>query len=132
MRTSQFERLEREIIEATVRRTLDIIDKGMVLGFGDDGLARIDGKLAARLRDVRDELKRLRDVRPVVRQRRVVRDPHGEGNDYEWTIPDGAQHPVLLYKGVPSDWENMAPTRERVALWADLLANPLEDVEGGE
>lgn len=68
---------------------------------------------------------------PKITRRRRVQDPHSE--DYEWTTCTVGTPPrldlVKLYKG---HWENVGealPTAERVKLWAELLAHPMEEVE---
>ena len=73
---------------------------------------------------------------------RVVMDPHfnGQGtgdSSYYWTVRDGALHFRWSF-AAPDQWvkatgadENLllTPTPERVALWADLLAHPTEEVD---
>lgn len=62
---------------------------------------------------------------PTITRPRVVRDPHGLR--WNWTVKDGVIHPKIDGLG---QLETITP--QRVALWADLLANPTELVEESE
>jgi hypothetical protein len=63
---------------------------------------------------------------PKVSRPRVVRDPHGAA--HFWTVRDGRIRPSVHWSA--NDLQTIeAITPERVALWADLLANPNEIVE---
>lgn len=72
---------------------------------------------------------------PKVTRPRVVADPHGDG---KWTTETAFgmdNHPpciaqILRHETVMLPIQAYA-TAERVALWADLLANPTEEVEDG-
>lgn len=71
---------------------------------------------------------------PKVTRARVVRDPHDSTIEYRLT--DGGYQ----YREKCGKWTNMdaigetwskdnCPTPERATLWADLIANPTEEVE---
>jgi hypothetical protein len=71
---------------------------------------------------------------PKVTRPRVVRDPHDMNGRWAWyptlnefayahpEISDGDFYGPAVYGPIPV-------TSERVRIWADLLANPTEDVE---
>lgn len=65
---------------------------------------------------------------PTITRPRVVKDPHSA--DIVWRCDGG----VLQYRQGNHEW-SMGPGYwyafpERVRLWADLLANPTEEVDG--
>lgn len=84
--------------------------------------------------DANREAERRYPLPKVTRRRRVL-DPHGLAvfsDPVFWTVLDGQRKGVFAvhgdgcsarYQGMP------AVTPERNALWADLLANPTEEVE---
>ena len=73
---------------------------------------------------------------PKRTQPRVVKDPN-RVHDAWWAVRDGelcwtdADPDQCRFISISVMWDasSVRPTRERVALWADLLANPLEEVE---
>jgi hypothetical protein len=69
---------------------------------------------------------------PKVTRPRVVRDPRGISS-WGVRVPDGLTTPAihLVTDGgewCPTGWSHVA-SAERVALWADLLARPTEEVD---
>lgn len=62
---------------------------------------------------------------PKVERPRFVRDPHGM--NVEWHVTDGHIAPRVSAQWGQRMVEKITP--ERVALWADLLANPTELVD---
>lgn len=88
------------------------------------------------------ETARERYPLPKVERPRVVRDPHieGIGDRYEWIVLKGENTPRFRLVGTHGRWYlpdgheggAFTPTRERVAMWADLLANPVELVEDAD
>lgn len=73
---------------------------------------------------------------PKVSRPRVVADPHMRDNAVSWRVVDD----VIQYRynrdPVIDSWivgpPDFLPTRERVVMWADLLANPVEIVEDSD
>ena len=68
---------------------------------------------------------------PKVTRRRVVKDPHGVG---EWRYTAAWSYPTVeLRAQQDGDWRvtdwSLLVTKERIAVWSDLLANPTEEVE---
>jgi hypothetical protein len=72
---------------------------------------------------------------PKVTRPRVATDPYE--SDYVWSVRAGDLH-FLWLKTDPSNWKRasglyenllLTPLPSRVTLWADLLANPTEEVE---
>lgn len=70
---------------------------------------------------------------PTITRPRVVRDPRSKG--YEWQCVGGAlqwRYPDTMESW--SSWDSggayiWTPVPDRVKLWADLLQNPLEEVQ---
>lgn len=72
---------------------------------------------------------------PKVTRPRVVPDPHG-GSALEWSVrtDDTGKSRIAVQRrhdpgGFRTSFDGIYVTAERVALWADLLANPTEQVE---
>lgn len=65
---------------------------------------------------------------PRVTRARVVN--HGHGREWQWKFEDGRFHfrfaPKALWEIANEAW---APTLQTVPIWADLLANPIEEVD---
>lgn len=84
--------------------------------------------------DVEHEAERRLPL-PKVMRPRVVRDCGSFTTRSEWCVVDGS----LRFRDAPErewkwwrefrDYADTAPLPERVKLWADLLANPTEEVE---
>jgi hypothetical protein len=101
------------------------------------GWGSLDGENALRICGRRpDELAAQRYPMPTVTRPRVVIDPEigGEGS-VEWRAVDG----IIEVRGGVRPWrsyprhgtnesQDYRPTAKRCTLWADLLANPTEQV----
>jgi hypothetical protein len=101
---------ERDAVQRTVVALWDRIKRG-------DALHNWEGSesLAKRLYPL-----------PLVTRPRVVADPV-LGVQFRWCVRAG-----MLARYDADRTPYVEPTPERVALWADLLANPTEQVEDGE
>ena len=78
---------------------------------------------------------------PTVTRPRVVTDPHLRDDSVSWRVFDGViqyreNRDAMLDSIIDSSWvvgpPQFIPTAERVAMWADLLANPTEEVEASD
>lgn len=95
--------------------------------------------------DMQEEATR-RYPLPKVTRPRVVKDPMGATNEHgqpvlwkaiEWGVPGDSRYAVVCswndgawFDGyAPHRGHSLVATKERVALWADLLAKPTEEVE---
>lgn len=71
---------------------------------------------------------------PKATRPRVVADPHD--SRIEWRAPEDSLRSHLFHREGRSDWTaglgSLCVTRQRVALWADLLANPTEEVDDAD
>lgn len=70
---------------------------------------------------------------PKVTRPRVLGMPVSNGNRLEFRLVGDEFQERLKTPDGQSDWQHTGgttPTPERVRLWADLLANPTETVEG--
>lgn len=103
------------------------------------GMGITDAYANARRDEWKEEAAR-RYPCPRVTRPRVVRDPQmthygpasGHVGDLYWSVRDGRLIPVDHGGKYVEVWEHDTdtyPTTNRVRLWADLLANPLETVE---
>lgn len=72
---------------------------------------------------------------PKVTRARVVKDPmDGSGwavkdGMLQWTYDATARMCIIAVFDEPAFWSKYRPTPARIRLWADLLANPTEEVD---